>query len=288
MKKLLTTVTALAILLTSAVPSLAVLPADESKESKAGYEIVVDGQEIDAQACVLVPVRAVGEALGFTVTWDPALPGARISNDKVYSNLQVDVNSYTVVSNIAIGMSAPFSLSSAPVLIQNTMYVPVELFRCLLGNHPGSVNVNGSTISINTKAESENHTEIPNPFTEHASLAELTKAVGFAVTEPQLPEGYSRILIQDVDGELAELRYSDGENTITYRVSRGDADNSGNYNVYKESQTLKIKDISVLCRGDNGICLATWTHGGFSYSISSTASFTTSQITQIVESILNA
>lgn len=43
MKKLLTTVTALAILLTSAAPSLAVLPADEPKESKAGYEIVVEG-----------------------------------------------------------------------------------------------------------------------------------------------------------------------------------------------------------------------------------------------------
>ncbi|MFR7450465.1 MAG: hypothetical protein ACLUT5_14500 [Butyricicoccus sp.] len=67
------------------------------------------------------------------------------------SDLRIGDNSYVVYTAVEgmAGMSAPFELGSAPVIENNTAYVPIDLFVPLFGNDPATVKTGGDTITIN-------------------------------------------------------------------------------------------------------------------------------------------
>lgn len=75
MKKLLTGMLSLALLAATAVPALAAdsrpliasAPAAAEETAPTGYAIEIDGRDSGARAHVMVPLRALAEALGFTV-----------------------------------------------------------------------------------------------------------------------------------------------------------------------------------------------------------------------------
>lgn len=50
-----------------------------------------------------------------------------------------------------VGMTAPFSLSSAPVVSDGVTYVPLELFTVLTGNHADALTVDGNTVNLRTQ-----------------------------------------------------------------------------------------------------------------------------------------
>lgn len=228
----------------------------------SGYAIEVNGKAVDAQAAVLVPVRAVGEALGFTVTWEKALGGARLDNGQVHTEVIPGRDLFVVTSSKAIGMTAPFSLGVAPVILGGTLYVPVGLFRPLLGNRAEAVTVTDGVVSITAAPESG--VQLPNPITTHHTMEALEKAVGFAVPTP--PINMAPTAIRDIGGKLAELAYAD----FTYRVSRGTGDNSGDYTAYKTFSTLTVNGTAISCRGEGeSVHVATWTKGDFSFSLCS-------------------
>ena len=80
--------------------------------------VTVDGKTVsDAEAMTMVPLRSVSEALGWTVTWDGSLPGARVETGQVHIALTLGKDTYQTVSSTAIGMSDPFSLGAAPTLL---------------------------------------------------------------------------------------------------------------------------------------------------------------------------
>ena len=301
MKKTISMMMALAVAGTMAAPAMAVndepmviAPAPNAQSQQAQMKIVVKGktmpvQTISVNGCTMAPVRAIAEALGFKVTWN-ADRSININNGEMQSDLRIGDNSYVVYTAVEgmAGMSAPFSLGSAPVIKNNTAYVPIDLFVPLFGNDPATVKTSGDTITINPDAKTEDgdSSQIPNPLTAHDSLAELAKAVGFDIKAPTVPAGYEADAYIDISGELAEVFYVKGDDTLVYRVSRGEGDNSGDYNTYSNKKTVDVNGVSVELRGNDKVNVATWSNGGFAYSVSAKLGISETEVASVVSSAL--
>lgn len=299
LKKTISMMMALAVAGTMAAPAMAVndepmviAPAPNTQSQQAQMKIVVKGQTtslqtISVNGCTMAPVRAICEALGFKVTWN-ADRSININNGKMQSDLHIGDNTYSVCTAVdgMAGMSAPFSLGSAPVIKNNTAYVPIDLFVPLFGNDPATVKTSGDTITINPDAKTEDgdSSQIPNPLTGHESLAELAKAVGFDIKAPTVPAGYEADAYIDISGELAEVFYVKGDDTLVYRVSRGEGDNSGNCNTYSTKKTVDVNGVSVELRGNDKVNVATWSNGGFAYSVSAKQGISETEVAAVVSS----
>lgn len=299
MKKTISMLLALAVAGTMAAPAMAVndepmviAPAPNTQSQQAQMKIVVKGktmpvQTISVNGCTMAPVRAIAEALGFKVTWN-ADRSININNGKMQSDLRIGDNSYVVYTAVEgmAGMSAPFSLGSAPIIKNNTAYVPIDLFVPLFGNDPATVKTSGDTITINPDAKTEDgdSSQIPNLLTAHDSLAELAKAVGFDIKALTVPAGYEADAYIDISGELAEVFYVKGDDTLVYRVSKGEGDNSGDYNTYSNKKTVDVNGVSVELRGNDKVNVATWSNGGFAYSVSAKQRISETEVAAVVSS----
>lgn len=299
MKKTISMLLALAVAGTMAAPAMAVndepmviAPAPNTQSQQAQMKIVVKGktmpvQTISVNGCTMAPVRAIEEALGFKVTWN-ADRSININNGKMQSDLRIGDNSYVVYTAVEgmAGMSAPFSLGSAPIIKNNTAYVPIDLFVPLFGNDQATVKTSGDTITINPDAKTEDgdSSQIPNLLTAHDSLTELAKAVGFDIKAPTVPAGYEADAYIDISGELAEVFYVKGDDTLVYRVSKGEGDNSGDYNTYSNKKTVDVNGVSVELRGNDKVNVATWSNGGFAYSVSAKQRISETEVAAVVSS----
>ena len=299
MKKTISMLLALAVAGTMAAPAMAVndepmviAPAPNTQSQQAQMKIVVKGktmpvQTISVNGCTMAPVRAICEALGFKVTWN-ADRSININNGEMQSDLRIGDNSYVVYTAVEgmAGMSAPFSLGSAPIIKNNTAYVPIDLFVPLFGNDPATVKTSSDTITINPDAKTEDgdSSQIPNLLTAHDSLAELAKAVGFDIKALTVPAGYEADAYIDISGELAEVFYVKGDDTLVYRVSRGEGDNFGDYNTYSNKKTVDVNGVSVELRGNDKVNVATWSNGGFAYSVSAKQGISETEVAAVVSS----
>lgn len=299
MKKTISMLLALAVAGTMAAPAMAVndepmviAPAPNTQSQQAQMKIVVKGktmpvQTISVNGCTMAPVRAICEALGFKVTWN-ADRSININNGEMQSDLRIGDNSYVVYTAVEgmAGMSAPFSLGSAPIIKNNTAYVPIDLFVPLFGNDPATVKTSGDTITIDPDAKTEDgdSSQIPNLLTAHDSLTELAKAVGFDIKAPTVPAGYEADAYIDISGELAEVFYVKGDDTLVYRVSKGEGDNSGDYNTYSNKKTVDVNGVSVELRGNDKVNVATWSNGGFAYSVSAKQGISETEVAAVVSS----
>lgn len=300
MKKTISMMMALAVAGTMAAPAMAVndepmviAPAPNAQSQQAQMKIVVKGktmpvQTISVNGCTMAPVRAIAEALGFKVTWN-ADRSININNGKMQSDLRIGDNSYVVYTAVEgmAGMSAPFSLGSAPIIKNNTAYVPIDLFVPLFGNDPATVKTSGDTITIDPDAKTEDgdSSQIPNLLTAHDSLAELAKAVGFDIKAPTVPAGYEADAYIDISSELAEVFYVKGDDTLVYRVSKGEGDNSGDYNTYSNKKTVDVNGVSVELRGNDKVNVAVWSNGGFAHSVLSEQGIAEADVIAAVNSV---
>lgn len=122
-------------------------------------DIMVNGKALsqpsyEINGCTLVPARAVSDALGFKITWNSADQSADIVGDTMKMNVKIGDDSYMATSIIAIGATAPAHFGAAPMLINDTLYVPAQIFRIIQGNDPDTVKESGSQVIIN-KAPAE-------------------------------------------------------------------------------------------------------------------------------------
>ena len=250
------------------------------------YSLNINGKAANGEVLVLVPLRETAEQLGFKVSYNKGM--ILVDDGIMHTNLTIGENSYQVVTSNPdlVGMSAPFSLSSAPVMTNGKTYVPIELFVPLTGNDSSIIKTDGSTISINKKADTKNEdVQIPNPLTEHETLADLAKTVGFDVTLPTLDKAYKETAFIDISGTIADVRFADDEDTITFRKAKGSDDISGDNNTYKENKTIAVKDVSVSVKGNDGINTATWQKDGFTYSFSSDKAMTQDALVKAIENL---
>lgn len=250
------------------------------------YSLNINGKAANGEVLVLVPLRETAEQLGFKVSYNK---GTILVDDGImHTNLTIGENSYQVVTSNPdlVGMSAPFSLSSAPVMTNGKTYVPIELFVPLTGNDSSIIKTDGSAISISKKADTKNEdVQIPNPLTEHEILADLAKTVGFDVTLPTLDKAYKETAFIDISGTIADVRFADDEDTITFRKAKGSDDISGDNKTYKENKTIAVKDVSVSVKGNDGINTATWQKDGFTYSFSSDKAMTQDALVKAIENL---
>lgn len=256
--------------------------------AEAQRQFIVNGKPMQLDSyttengTLMVPVRALAEALGFKVTWNNF--SVNINNGEMQSDLRIGDETYFAYTAIpdAVGMTAPFTLGSAPVLKDDKTYVPVKLFTVLFGNVDETVKITDTTVTIdkNAKAgEDGDAAEIPSPLTEHADIAALEKAVGFKLLCPTMPKDYKADTFIDISGTLAEVFYVSDSDTVAFRMEKGDsADISGDYNVYSDKKTLNIGGVSVSVEGNGDVRKATWSKDGFAFSLTSEQGLTEAQL----------
>ncbi len=112
---------------------------------------------------------------------------------------------------------------------------------------------------------------VPNPFEIVDTLDEASKIAGFSLEAPGEYADYKTTLIQAIENDMIEIIYFDEEKAhegLRIRKANGTDDISGDYNEYKEVNVVKIGELEVTEKGNDGsISVATWTDGTHSYSI---------------------
>jgi len=78
-----------------------------------------DGGEV-----VMIPLRAVAEALGYDVSWDEETQSVRVG---------VGINIWIGRTEAHLGRMAPIELTAAPVVVDGTTFAPIDFFRAVLG-----------------------------------------------------------------------------------------------------------------------------------------------------------
>lgn len=290
MKKVISVILTCGLLTTGAAAfaeggELLLTAAPEQKE----YSVVINNEKLnlgeskvfESEKNIMLPLRKVAEKLGFKVEWNDERKGVTLDDGTVNTTVYIGEDTYYMASSIAIGMSAPTPLGTAPVLKNSTTYVPAELFNVLNCGEAYTVKDNVITFQ---KAED---VQIPNPLKEYKSVAEAKSAVGFEAKVPtKLPQGYELAYIGTISDETFELTYENGENEITYRTAKGKDDISGDYNVYKETKNIKAGNLDVLFRANAETASAVWQDGDFTFSVYADKAITEKEMTDIILSIL--
>jgi len=96
----------------------------------SGWPILVNGTQItapdalqpDGETMVMIPLRAVAEALGYDVVWDGATGSVRLG---AAINLRIGSN------EVNVGRMETLTFSIAAVLIDGVTYVPLDFFRLI-------------------------------------------------------------------------------------------------------------------------------------------------------------
>ena len=80
--------------------------------------------ELENGGVVMVPLRVVVEALGYDVGWNGYL-----------QSIQLGVAIHVWIGNteVHLGRMAPIELSAAPVIVDDTTFIPLDFFRNVLG-----------------------------------------------------------------------------------------------------------------------------------------------------------
>lgn len=129
------------------------------------YKIVINGDTLDlkyqklfaekdanGKTVLMVPLRAISEALGFKVDWKDR--SAYIDDGQMHTTVTIGKDEYSATTSIegAVGATGPFSLGAAPQIVNNRTYVPLQIFEILMGNVDGMFKLDGTTVTINTQS----------------------------------------------------------------------------------------------------------------------------------------
>lgn len=164
MKKLLAAVLTVSLLGAAALPALAagteppmvispgtemVSSTEDENLTATGFAVEIDERQTYIRARVMVPVRAVAEAMGFTVSWDDGV--ITVTGEERYVQMTIGTDQYFAAPTQEGMMGASlFELGCAPYVNNGSTYVPVELFDALLGCKEGTVTLDENTVKINT------------------------------------------------------------------------------------------------------------------------------------------
>lgn len=263
MKKLAPALLSLALAGTLCLPAMAAPLATDSVNdvnTAYGYTLQVNGSDTDIGVCVMVPLRALAEELGFTVTWNG--DSIRVDTGDVHTDVTLGVDRYVITTSKEgmVGMSAPFSLGCAPYATNGVTYVPLSLFDALLGNREDAITGDTGVISIQTDTSAQ----IPNPFVDCDTLAQAEQLAGFALT---LPADIKAAGISVLPGDMIQVLCEDG---LSIRKALGDEDISGDYNTYPQVETVTVEGHAVTLKGEsNQVTVAVWTADGYTYAVHS-------------------
>lgn len=128
----------------------------------------------------------------------------------------------------------------------------------------------------------------PGGIEDCASLAELSEKTELELKElDKLPFEVESTEYTSYWGELAQISYSGGGESLVYRVSRGGEDNSGDYNEYENIKSLDIDGVSVTLKGNGeAYSLAVWQSGGLSFSLSAEGAMSEETLREIISAAI--
>lgn len=139
----------------------------------------------------------------------------------------------------------------------------------------GTVGCSKKTVEKDEKS-TQNSTQMENPFIESDSIKDAEKLADFEMSLPNnMPEGFKKENIRVIEKNMIEVIYANQGLKSKIIIRKGKADKneaiSGDYNEYSENKTIKVDDLKVKTRGENGkINVAEWSDGDFLYSINVT------------------
>jgi hypothetical protein len=91
-------------------------------------------------------------------------------------------------------------------------YVPLGLFRALLGNQEGAVMLEDNKISIQTEP-----VELANPFVSCETLEEAEQIAGFSLELPdQFPGWIQQTAIRAMDSAMIEVMYEGQDRELVF------------------------------------------------------------------------
>lgn len=267
---------------------MVIAPAPETDEFQPGYSLHIDGVDTGVRACVMVPLRAVAEKLGFEVVWNGDNT-ITVTGDALYANLTLGEDQYfTAPTQEGLLGASLFPLGMAPYAVDGVTYVPLGLFDALLGSQQGAVTMQDGAICLDTDPLSKGGSvQIPSPIAEYETLAEAAKAVGFELTVPDALNGSDHYDVSTIANETLQVIYRKGEDeTARIRKAPGTEDISGDYNVYDQVNTATAEGIQVTLKGNaDKVSLATWTDKGYTYAISVEGGIPSADMTRLVAGV---
>lgn len=271
--------------------SAAPLPADGSM-----YTLHTEGKEDTAVDTVLmVPLREVAEHLGFKVTWDKGK--TLVDTGRRHTTVTVGEDAYVIASDKKGEAAKTVSLGIPPALKQNVTYVPVTLFRPLLGDDAAVIEVKDGTLSLFEKApaaetdkegpkKTETSTTLANPFEDFDTLSAAEESAGFSMTLPETRSNDAAVY-RAIQGKLLEVIYTK-EGTEQMRIRKGSdaGDVSGDYSTYPTIKTIIVDGIAVRMKGQSNLMnLAAWEDGEYSYSIHTDRAVTIGDMMNLVRAV---
>ena len=130
--------------------------------------------------------------------------------------------------------------------------------------------------------------QVTNPIVQSEDLEALRSAAPFALSVPTaLPEGWRVESAALIMGSLAQVVYTDGTDTVTYRMAEGTEDVSGDYNSYPWTADVELNGMAAVLKGqgEDVVLLAVWTDGQYSYALSCSAPLTAEEAAAMAESV---
>lgn len=122
---------------------------------------------------------------------------------------------------------------------------------------------------------------------EAASAQELSDKAGFEIKDiASLAEQAKQTQYECYEGGLGQIQYELEWQSIIYRKSIGTDDNSGDYNAYDSIKEISVHSQNITIKGNGETyCLATWTDGEFSYSLSFSVSISEEEIKGLIQQV---
>lgn len=129
-------------------------PTETVEYQPTEWTIVAGGKTLDVKATaqgetVVIPVRAVAEALGCTVSYEQkdGKEFVTVENDTRAMTMEIGVDNYVSTTKLegAVGMTAPAQYGVAPYVTDGTTYAPADMFKALVGF---DVTVTDGTVTV--------------------------------------------------------------------------------------------------------------------------------------------
>lgn len=189
------------------------------------YKIIANGVDLklpedtknafyNSQDNIMVPLRAVSEALRFDVKWDGETRSVELSGGNQWTKIHIGKNEYF------FGRVAPFPLGQAPEIINDRTFVPIEFFKDIL---KAQVSVEDNTIKfINVFEET-----LPTVWYDFSEGLQ-----GFEGGFADLPVGDDVKDFYELDFKYREIPVKDDESNGIYLTGNNHSDDLFMY-IYK-------------------------------------------------------
>ena len=119
------------------------------------------------------------------------------------------------------------------------------------------------------------------------SVKSLEQKLGYSIQMPHyIPVGYQVESVSLLFDKTAEIRYTDGMNTIYFRTAKSSEDISGDYTVYNDTVKAVIGDVTVTVNGNDALYYnASWFAADEAFSIYSRVGLEKITLLDIVGSV---